>query len=291
MLNQVELAYKDLQVLNSLLANLLTTSSEIVSFNNSMDVVNQIDSLSRRVFSDKTLTNFVKMANDPGMEALASELAIRSKSKILGFKKEATELMSSASQLKNQRITKHFTGMGFSLTDIFSSSSVLDDRANGLILMQAFYDKAQSFQIPYASFDAYLTDAEKKVPEFAANLGELVRINSLSTDMTSAVTRMQDLAVKSKGLASLSAQVMAAGGTGDTVNWSELLPSVAGDVASTGLNVLENVGHGVLGTLNLVKYLPWILGGAAILYFVISKKTEQVLTQANPRKRRRKRER
>ena len=166
--------------------------------------------------------------------------------------------------------------------DFFSSSTdVSADRADGMMLLEAYYNTAASFaDFGYSSFADFLAWIERG-STVATDIGELVRMNNMSTTLDEAKSRLTDLASKSRGKATASEIVRAAGGTGDTVNWYAAAPAIAEDVAETAVEtageVLSNVGTGVLGTLKLVKYLPYVAVGVGALYLYLQAKKKDLI--------------
>jgi hypothetical protein len=155
----------------------------------------------------------------------------------------------------------------------FSSTSddPSHDNENGQTLLQAYFDAA--FGLPgftYQSFPEFVSGLEAQVPDFQSNMGELVRINVASTTLGQAQSRLRDLAVKSNGQANVSAITQAVGGSGDTVNWSEGLKVVVSETAGQVADIASTAASGALAAVKtsagLVKYLPYILGGALLLY-------------------------
>ena len=108
------------------------------------------------------------------------------------------------------------------------------------------------------------------ISDYLETVGSLVKANVASISQDDAVNSVIALADKSRGQASLSQIVMAAGGHGDTINYWQAVPEVveetAKDVVKETKEVLQDVGTGALATLKLTKYLPWILGVGGLLY-------------------------
>lgn len=152
--------------------------------------------------------------------------------------------------------------------DWFTGGS--SDEEVGLRLLEAYYDEAKNFPsfAQFANFDQWMNHVHSKVADLQTLLGELVNSNYASTSVDSAVSRVRDLAYKSEGTATLSKLVQAAGGSGDTINWSAMITEVGGDAISDLTDAAQSVGEGVLGTFSAMKYLPWILaaGGALFIY-------------------------
>lgn len=264
---QIRKASQELNKISLLVAELVSQSSKLPV----NDPIKQsVNILISSINSDKAIQAFIEKINFPGMEIFLNELAIRVVTKAQNYQVQLRKLINEVS-LTNAKIQNaRTTGLGWSFTDLFSSGDASGDRDSGLSLLRAYFNTAKLFSsFGYPSFDAFITYAESKVPNFATNVGELVRMNKYSTTESEAQNRLTDLANKSQGKASLSQIIGAAGGTGDTVNWTAVVPDVAVEVGqnvvTTGSEILQNVGTGVVSTLNLVKYLPWILGGVGIV--------------------------
>lgn len=156
------------------------------------------------------------------------------------------------------------------LFDIFSSGP--SDADVGNQVLSAYYNEAANFPefSGYPTYEAWTTWLDSQVPDFVTFIGNLVNMNVASTTPGDAATRLAQLANSSGGQANISAITSTAGGSGNTVNYMAAIPEVAEQTAvgvvTTAANVAANVGGGVLDTLNLAKYLPWILGAAAGLY-------------------------
>ncbi|NJM09359.1 MAG: hypothetical protein HC883_00205 [Bdellovibrionaceae bacterium] len=164
-----------------------------------------------------------------------------------------------------------------SLFDWFTGPS---DASVGREVLGAYFDKAVIFpEFGYSDFDTWLVHLESKVPGYVELIGELVKSNSASTTVSQAAERVALLGNQSGGLATVSQITQAAGGRGDTINWMAAIPEIAqdtlSDVADTASELAQNVGQGVLGTANMIKYLPWILGGAGALYLIVLGKSHR----------------
>lgn len=176
------------------------------------------------------------------------------------------------------------------------------DDSVGLEVLSAYFNEAVKYpEFSFSDYDSWIAWATAQVPDFQNFVGSLVNMNSASTTADQAATRLTALANNSGGQATLPQIVSSAGGNGDSINWAVAIPSIAtqttADVAAYAATVAQNVGTGVMGTLSLVQYLPWILGGAAALYIFTIAKTQggslSRLTDAaaarlkkNPRRRR-----
>jgi len=141
-------------------------------------------------------------------------------------------------------------------------------------LLKAYFEEASAFaEFSFADYEAWLTWLKSRVPDLALLIGELVISNVASTSVDDSRERMISLANQSRGQATIPELVQAAGGRGDSVNWGAGLPEIAinttTDVAALATEVAQNVGQGVISTMKLAKYLPWILGGSLVLYIVV----------------------
>lgn len=278
---QTKLAIQEINKMNLLLGDLIQACGELVSKPSAKIFCNAADAEIFKIQHDRTIKAFVEKVGVPGMEALQSELALRAVSKAKGYQSNLRQLINE-SRLQKARITSaQYSGMGFSFSDFFSSSST-SNRDLGIDLLRSYYDYARlNAGFNYSSFDDFISKAEAKVPDFATNIGELVNMNSASTTQGEARNRLIDLANKSQGTASLSQIVTAAGGTGDTVNWTQAIPEIAVEtgtnLVTTTSDILQSVGEGSIATLKLFKYLPWIIGGAALLYVAFMAKSHSDL--------------
>jgi hypothetical protein len=159
-----------------------------------------------------------------------------------------------------------------SFFDLFSSEE--SDASVGKRVLEGFFNEAANFsEFQFSSdFEAWLTYLKGKVSDIEELIGQLVKANYASTTIDQAIERVARLANTSSGLASIPDIVSAAGGRGDTVNWSAALPEIASESLSDAGAAIQNVGHGVLGTINMTKYLPFILLGAGALYIYVNSK-------------------
>jgi len=151
------------------------------------------------------------------------------------------------------------------------SSSEDSNKELGLSLLQSYFDEARNFsEFPYNDFSGWVSELNSKIPDFDVLLGELVKSNYASTTEGQAHNRVIDLANQSSGQATPQEIVGAAGGRGDSVNWLGGIPEIAMDTVSDAVSqtseAFQNVGTGVFGTLNIMKYLPWILIGGGALF-------------------------
>lgn len=156
------------------------------------------------------------------------------------------------------------------LFDFFSSSS---DSDTGRTVLQAYFDEATKYPaFKFTDYDSWITWATTSLggQNFQDLVGNLVNINYAATSVSDSADRVANLANQSGGTANLQSIVSAAGGNGNTVNWGAAIPEVTvntlSDTAAYLTTAAGDIGTGVMGTLSLTKYLPWILGGAAVLY-------------------------
>lgn len=155
---------------------------------------------------------------------------------------------------------------------IFGGDSNVDI---GKRLLTAYYNEASQFSsFQHPSYDAFVAYLVARDPTFVEGLGDLVLGNYHSTSVGQAEDRMISLANQSEGTGTIGQLVQAAGGNGSTVNWWAMVPEATGDtisdLAAISTNVAQNVGTGVLGTLNMVRYLPFILIGGGALYLYLN---------------------
>lgn len=161
----------------------------------------------------------------------------------------------------------------------------------GREVLSAYYDEAVKFpEFGYPSYEAWIEKLNSTIdPEFEKFIGDLVLMNSAATSPSMSADATRFLANQSGGTASVPQIVKAAGGDPNVVNWSAALPEIAvettQDVVHLAQEVAQNVGQGVIGTVKLAKYLPWILGGAAALYVFVIAKGHGKLFSKNPRLR------
>lgn len=152
------------------------------------------------------------------------------------------------------------------LFDLFSST---DSTSVGLEILRAYYDEAKNYpEFTYKSFDEWLAAIRLKVSDIVTVIGDLVLQSSESTSVSQSKARVAYLANQSGGKATLPQIVSASGGTG-SVNISAAIPAVAKQSAKDVAKIAQNVGTGVISSLNMLKYLPVILigGGVLAIYF------------------------
>ena len=159
---------------------------------------------------------------------------------------------------------------------IWPFSSELSDHDLGLKIATAYADRALNYpDFDFSSADEFIEDAETKIPDYLETIGSLVKANVASISQSDAVNNVIKLADASKGHASLSQVVMAAGGHGDTINLWQAVPEVVTEttkeIVKQAGEVAQAVGTGTLATLKLTKYLPWILGIGGALYLFSGK--------------------
>jgi hypothetical protein len=155
----------------------------------------------------------------------------------------------------------------------FFEDDATKDHDSGTRILSAYFESAKEFpEFQYADADSFIEALNQKLggEDFALNIGEIVRLNYASTDESTAISRVQNLAQVSRGTANPSQIIGIAATTGsDTINWSAMLPEVAiqtaQDLAEETVEIAQAAGEGILATGKTLKYLPWILGGAAVL--------------------------
>lgn len=153
----------------------------------------------------------------------------------------------------------------------------------GRKLLMAYYQEAKNYPaFNYPSFEAWSAYLISRVPDFVTFIGELVNMNYASTTVGDAESRLVQLANSSGGEATIPQITKAVGGTGDTINWGAAVEEVSvetiADAAEQLSEVAQNVGTGVLSTVKLVKYLPFILLAAGGIYiFTIAKSHGKLL--------------
>lgn len=166
--------------------------------------------------------------------------------------------------------------------DIFSSKDDSSgDRAAGERILKAYYEKAILYptNFKFSTFKAFVDSLEGKIPGYTASVGELVRINWRSTDESSAIKRVIDLADRSKGSAHLS-QIISTAGMGKDVRWvagtSQIAAETIKDAAQKGVETLSSVGTGLISTVKLTRYLPIIIGaGVLVAVYAFSNSTSK----------------
>mgnify|MGYP003347627316 CR=1 FL=1 len=110
---------------------------------------------------------------------------------------------------------------------IWPFSSELSAHDLGLKIATAYADRALNYpDFDFSSADEFIEDAETKIPDYLETIGSLVKANVASISQSDAVNNVIKLADASKGHASLSQVVMAAGGHGDTINLWQAVPEV-----------------------------------------------------------------
>lgn len=268
MSQQVFKASKELNTLSILMAEVVKATGSLIKDPSNQFVLSSVNQLVNQINSDKAFNAFIEKSSKPGMETFLSELGIRVVTKAKDYQGKLRKLLREIKLSDARQTNLQASGMGWSFSEFFSSSTT--DRELGLSILRVYYDEAKYYSsFGYKSFDEFLSYAESKVEGFATNVGELVRMNTYSTSESEAMSRVKDLAQKSQGLASLSQIIAASGGSGDTVNWSAVIPDVVADSTQQAGQLVQSVGTGVSGSLEMLKYLPWIIGGLALVYVVI----------------------
>lgn len=157
------------------------------------------------------------------------------------------------------------------LFDFFASGP--SDKDVGHEVLRAYFEEASKFpEFGYTDFDSWLVFLQSRVPDILELVGGLVNANAASTTVSGSAERMAQLGNESGGQATIPQLVAVAGGKGDSINWAQAVPEIAvetlSDVGSEAYTLSKNIKSGVLDTANMVKYLPWILGGAGILFIM-----------------------
>lgn len=276
MSQQLKKALNEINTVSLLTAELVTKLSTLQNTPSTQMLRQSADIVIKSVYADKAMKALAEKSGDSSLFTYLNELAILVTTRSKKYQGQLRKLIHDADSMIAQGINMRATGMGFSLFEPSSwfSSDESTNRELGLSLLRSYFDTAKTYpSFTFSSFDQFLSNAESKVENFATNVGELVKMNVYSTSESEARSRLSDLAKKSQGLASLSQIIAAAGGSGNTVNWSAVVPEVTAEasqgVLQAGSEFLQNTGAGVLSTLNLVKYLPWFVVGGGLIYLVI----------------------
>ena len=254
---------------------------------NSQNLYTTIANLKLRFLSDRLLQNFLKMSQEAGMESLAQELGVRAVTRLKSYNKEIQNLIDSVDRIEVVKSLGRGAIGFWPFSD--STNQVEQERSTGLDMLRAYFDEAKNYSgFKYQVFDDYLASVNAVVSDYPQFIGNLVSINSFSTSVSDAISRLKDLANKSKGEAPLQKLTQAVGGSGDTVNWSVAISEIVGNTASevatksvnalqqvgdTTLTAIENVGEGAKTLSTVVKYWPYILFivGGVILYIYLPK--------------------
>jgi hypothetical protein len=138
MSEQVLKAKKELNKITLLISDLIVVMGTLPK---NSDVYNSATYLITNINNDKSIKAFVSKANQPGFEALASELAIRVVTKAKKYEANLKNMIEELKLAKARNMNRQVTGMGFSFTDWFSDST--SDRELGLSLLRAYYDEAK----------------------------------------------------------------------------------------------------------------------------------------------------
>ena len=141
----------------------------------------------------------------------------------------------------------------------------------GQKVLKAYFEEASKFpEFGFWNFEAWISSLNSKVENFPEFIGELVIANKASTSVEMAMDREAELANRTGGTATIAQITQTAGGRGDTINWAVAAPEIASESIQDVTNIAQNVGRGVIGSLNMVKFLPIILLGAGALYIYVS---------------------
>lgn len=183
-------------------------------------------------------------------------------------------------------MAKHGPTMGF--FDWFSSSDAsIDDPAKdterGQELLKAYYEAVSQFNDTFPTFESFMSKLKSVqgnafVDEF---LGMALRFNKDHIDMDKAKELLETIAYETGGQVPANPQstfskVLNEYTANPSVlrvvieNFVPLSLDIAQQTAQTAVDTAQNVGAGALGTLNMLKYLPYLLIGAGIIYIVSS---------------------
>ena len=222
---------------------LIRSFRESARANNATELLNRFD-------NELVIKAFEKVVDDPRQKPFVERLVPK----------------VTVTVLKYAPLVK--AGMGLSFWPFSSEPS---DHDLGLKVVTAYATEALKYpEFKFSSVDEFITDATSKISDYLETVGSLVKANVASISQDDAVNSVIALADKSRGQASLSQIVMAAGGHGDTINYWQAVPEVAEetatDIVKETKEVLQDVGTGALATLKLTKYLPWVLGVGGLLY-------------------------
>lgn len=266
------------QVLNEL--SKLFESSRFLSSSTALEAQNldrTIKSLKMRFLSDRLLANFNKFSNTAGAEALARELSIRAVTRLKSYNSEISKLMNEIEKIKTiQNLGPE--AMGFWPFSDGDAGDVEAEREAGLKMLRAYFNIAKNYSaFKYSDFDSYLASVNRVIDDYPQFIGNLVFINKYSTSVSDAVARIEDLARKSEGQARLQDITQAAGGSGQTTNWSALLPDLIKETTieagSKTVTALQEVGDTLIDTAVAAKegakILPAIMRYWPIVVIVI----------------------
>lgn len=277
------------QVLSSLSS--LYDKSQFVKLSeapNAQSLYRDVSNLKTRFLNDRLLQNFLKMSREAGMESLAKELSIRAVSRLKSYSNDIEKLNNEVQRIS---VVKSLGSQALGFWPFSDSSGDTEaERSAGTDMLRAYFDTAKNYEnFKYSDFDSYLASVNAVISDYPQFIGNLVFLNKLSTSVNDAISRIKDLAVKSEGKARLQDITQAAGGSGDTTNWTELVTSVATETAkevgtktvnaleTTGnivLDTVENVGEGAKSLSSIIKYWPYVLiiVGGVIIYYYMPKK-------------------
>lgn len=186
---------------------------------------------------------------------------------------------------------KHKLGPAFGsiLGSIFGYTQS-DDPANGLTLLTSYFNEATNYpdNFSYDNVQDFITAISTQLNEdFQSFVGQTYRLAQSAISLSQAQAQMVALADSTQGAANPSQITQAAGAIGaaaNQVNLSQAIPTVTGQTAETvatqaanvAANVgtaVESVGQGVIASVNMLQYLPYILLGAGALVLYVWSKT------------------
>lgn len=229
------------------------------------DLANKLAQIENEITSDGALKMYARAAKSSQNSLLLSQWKPQIEKRVSAYLMKLNMLL----QELPSSMTRNTMGWPFSDEEL----SPEQKHDIGLQVLQSYYDEAQGLsEFKYGSFDEFVNYLESKVPGYVQNIGDLVVMNSASTTVDGAKSRVADLARQSHGAANVSAIVQAAGGTGDSINWYTAIPDIAvgtgKDLVAAAVKKAGSLTEGISGTFGLLKYMPVILlaGGALFLW-------------------------
>lgn len=162
-----------------------------------------------------------------------------------------------------------------------------NDRTLGLDLLRTYHSEAKKYAgFKQPDFLLWISSIEAYDKGFVDSLGALVKSNYRSTTVEQAKSRLRSLAMQSKGMARNSDLIMAAGGKGDTVVWSAMIPEVVRETVVDVGSGLKSVGSEAFWLGRNYKKIAFAAAVLAALYFASQFKPARKLVFGNPGKRR-----
>lgn len=170
--------------------------------------------------------------------------------------------------------------MGFNFLSLFSPSSGNQsfapdpsDEPNGEKALQYFYNKATSYSgndLP--AFQDFLSGLSSKSPELISTIGFTARTIGLTDSQVQ--TAMEQVADQGQGQVPQNFSVFfnALGQAGENPSFWSAIKFVSWNTAQTLIQDAQSAGssiqQGVMSTISLSKYLPWMLGIGVGLFIV-----------------------